>query len=83
MPMVVVLPTPLTPMNRATDGAVSSFRAGSPTWSMSVSTWRRHARAPSMSLIFSAFTRRRSSSTAFMVMSTPMSPRISVSSSSS
>ena len=61
--MVVVLPTPLTPINRATDGVVSSFRAGSPTWSMSVSTRRRHVRAPSMSLIFSAFTRRRSSST--------------------
>ena len=81
--MVVVLPTPLTPINRATDGAVSSLSSGSPTWSMSVSTWRRHARAPSMSLIVSAFTRRRSSSTAFMVVSTPMSPRISVSSSSS
>ena len=70
-------------MNRATDGVVVRRREGSPTWSISVSTRRRQARAESMSLIFSAFTRFRSSSTAFRVVSTPMSPRIRVSSSSS
>ena len=40
-------------------------------------------RAPSVSLMRRSFVRRRSSSTAFMVVSMPMSARISDSSSSS
>ena len=83
LPMVVVFPTPLTPMNNTTEGAVSSFSDASPTWSISVRICRRQARAAPISLIFSALTRQRSASTAFRVVSTPMSPRIRVSSSSS
>lgn len=56
--MVVVLPTPLTPMNRATDGAVSSFRAGSHLEHVGEHLAQARPR-PSISLIFSAFTRRR------------------------
>ena len=83
LPMVVVLPTPFTPMKRATDGLVSSLREMSPTSKNSVRMARRHSRPSPAFLIFSALARRRSSSTAFMAVSTPMSERMRVSSSSS
>ena len=55
LPMVVVLPTPLTPMKRTTAGLPLRFRAGSPTRIMSAKISFMHSRAPSTSLDFLRF----------------------------
>ena len=83
MPMVVVLPTPFTPMNSTTEGLVDRSSVLSPASISSATTRHIQARASSRVLIFSLRTRRFSSSTISRAVSIPASARISDSSSSS
>ena len=83
LPMVVVLPTPLTPIIRITAGLSVRSRSVDPTSSISTRISRRQALTSSGSLILLAFTRSRRVSTASRVVSMPMSERMRFSSSSS
>ena len=83
LPMVVVLPTPFTPMNSTTEGEVDRSSAPSPTFMASAMTRHMQARASSRVLMPSARTRRRSSATSSRVTSIPVSARMRDSSSSS
>ena len=83
LPMVVVLPTPFTPMNSTTEGLVDRSRAGSPTCMAPAIHRHMQVRASSTVLMRSSRTRRRSSSTSSRVVSMPVSARIRDSSSSS
>ena len=82
MPMVVVLPTPLTPMTRMTAG---SLEISSPVSSciMPLRMSHRASRSSSRVLIRWCLARSRSSSTALEAVTAPRSARIMASSSSS
>ena len=81
--MEVVLPTPLTPTTRTTDGLVERSSAASPIRSFSARISRKHAFTGSWPEILSSIIRSRSSLTASAEVSMPTSARISISSKSS
>ena len=81
--MVVVLPTPLTPMTRITLGWVDRFSSVSPTESMSTRISFSASRASSVVFRCCSRTALRSRPTALTEVSTPKSARIRLSSSSS
>ena len=83
LPMVVVLPTPLTPMTRMTLGCVLRSRAVSPTSSFSARMSRSASFTSSARVSSFWYTRFRSCCTASDAVSTPTSARISASSNSS